>query len=104
MYLFDNTIAANGKNGGLFCSDIDLMLVLIGSWTFEQLYKTVWERWMVGNGLQHIQEAKERLIERWDTHLDSLAERLKEPRVRAVIEPMLAGRSVTMPYPKSKFH
>ena len=39
----------------------------------------------------HIHEAKERLIKRRDTHLDSLAERLKEPRVRSVIEPMLAG-------------
>lgn len=41
--------------------------------------------------LSHIHEAKERLIKRRDTHLDSLAERLREPRVRAVIEPMLAG-------------
>ena len=36
-------------------------------------------------------EAARRLIERQDTHLDSLAERLREPRVRAIIEPMLAG-------------
>ncbi|MFV9502970.1 MAG: AAA family ATPase [Oscillochloridaceae bacterium umkhey_bin13] len=35
--------------------------------------------------------AKDRLIQRQDTHLDSLAERLREPRVRAVIEPLLAG-------------
>lgn len=35
--------------------------------------------------------AKDILIARQDTHLDSLAERLREPRVRAVIEPMLAG-------------
>lgn len=39
----------------------------------------------------HIHEAKERLIKRQDTHLDSLVERLQEPRVRAIIEPMLAG-------------
>jgi hypothetical protein len=38
-----------------------------------------------------ITAAKEILIQRQDTHLDSLAERLREPRVRAVIEPMLAG-------------
>jgi hypothetical protein len=25
------------------------------------------------------------------THLDSLAERLREPRIQAIIEPMLAG-------------
>jgi hypothetical protein len=38
-----------------------------------------------------IDHAKEILIVRQDTHLDSLAERLREPRVRAVIEPILAG-------------
>lgn len=40
---------------------------------------------------EQIAAAKELLIVRQDTHLDSLAERLREPRVRAVIEPMLAG-------------
>ena len=42
----------------------------------------------------HIDAAKELLIQRQDTHLDSLAERLREPRVRRVIEPMLAGGSI----------
>jgi hypothetical protein len=31
------------------------------------------------------------LIQRRDTHLDSLAERLREPRIRRIIEPMLIG-------------
>jgi hypothetical protein len=35
--------------------------------------------------------AKEILSRRQDTHLDSLAERLREPRIRAILEPMLAG-------------
>ncbi len=35
--------------------------------------------------------AKEILIRRQDTHLDSLAERLREPRIRSILEPMLAG-------------
>jgi hypothetical protein len=39
----------------------------------------------------HILTAKEILIKRQDTHLDSLAERLREDRVKAIIEPMLAG-------------
>lgn len=38
-----------------------------------------------------VDRARDILIERQDTHLDSLVERLREPRVRAVIEPMLAG-------------
>ncbi len=39
-----------------------------------------------------VDRARDRLIERNDTHLDSLAERLREDRVRAVMEPILAGR------------
>jgi hypothetical protein len=38
-----------------------------------------------------VEEAKEILIRRQDTHLDSLAERLREDRVKVIIEPMLAG-------------
>jgi hypothetical protein len=41
-----------------------------------------------------IDQARELLIVRQDTHLDSLAEKLREPRVRRVIEPMLAGRAL----------
>jgi hypothetical protein len=36
-------------------------------------------------------EAKERLILRRDTHLDQLADKLQEERVRRVIQPILAG-------------
>ena len=43
-------------------------------------------------GPRQIANAKERLILRRDTHIDSLIERLREPRVRRVIEPILAGR------------
>lgn len=38
-----------------------------------------------------IQAAKESLIERRVTHLDQLADKLKEPRVRRVVEPILRG-------------
>ncbi|MCY1017490.1 ATP-binding protein [Pyxidicoccus sp. MSG2] len=38
-----------------------------------------------------IEKARAILIQRQETHLDSLAERLREPRIRAVLEPMLAG-------------
>lgn len=38
-----------------------------------------------------IDQARDLLIQRQDTHLDSLAERLRQPRVRAIIEPLLAG-------------
>ncbi|MGC1528083.1 MAG: ATP-binding protein [Phormidesmis sp.] len=39
----------------------------------------------------HVNKAKEILIQRQDTHLDSLASILREDRVRAILEPMLAG-------------
>ena len=38
-----------------------------------------------------IREAKENLILRRVTHLDQLADKLREPRVRRVVEPMLRG-------------
>ncbi len=40
-----------------------------------------------------VEVAKEVLIRRRDTHLDSLLERLREERVRSVIEPLLTGLS-----------
>lgn len=40
-----------------------------------------------------IQTAKETLIQRRETHLDQLADKLQEPRVQRVIEPILAGES-----------
>jgi hypothetical protein len=42
-------------------------------------------------GRADVDQARDLLIQRNDTHLDSLAERLREPRVRAIIEPILAG-------------
>ncbi len=40
-----------------------------------------------------ITEAKEQLILRRDTHLDQLVDKLTEPRVRRVIEPILSGEA-----------
>ncbi len=41
-----------------------------------------------------VNQAKEILIKRQDTHLDSLAERLREDRVRAIIQPILSGLEI----------
>ena len=48
-----------------------------------------------------MQEAKEQLILRRDTHLDQLADKLSEERVRRVIEPLLMGgeESTSIPEP-----
>jgi len=43
---------------------------------------------------KHIEIAKESLIKRQDTHLDSLVSLLQEDRVRRVIEPILAGQEL----------
>lgn len=45
--------------------------------------------------LDHIETAKEMLIERRQTHLDQLADKLRQPRVRRVIEPIMAGGSLS---------
>jgi hypothetical protein len=44
--------------------------------------------------VDHVNQAKEILIQRRDTHIDSLAERLRESRVKAILEPMLSGQTL----------
>lgn len=41
--------------------------------------------------IDHVNEAKEQLIQRRQTHLDQLTDKLRETRVRKVIEPIIAG-------------
>ncbi|MCA9711912.1 MAG: ATP-binding protein, partial [Myxococcales bacterium] len=43
---------------------------------------------------EDLERAARILIERQDTHLDSLSERLRDPRIRAIVEPMLAGTTL----------
>ncbi|WP_437657463.1 AAA family ATPase [Sorangium sp. So ce1182] len=42
----------------------------------------------------HVRAARDAIVLRQDTHLASLAERLQEERVRAVLEPILAGSAL----------
>jgi hypothetical protein len=64
-------------------------------WLVNALAKEIVEKMVKDRNIaitkEHILTAKEILIARQDTHLDSLAERLREPRIQAIIEPMLAG-------------
>jgi len=41
--------------------------------------------------LKHVKEAREQMIAGRETHLDALGERLKDPRIRRVIEPVITG-------------
>ncbi len=50
--------------------------------------------------LEVIQRAKEELIQRRDTHLDQLYDKLAEARVRSVIEPLLAGEEESKQIPE----
>jgi hypothetical protein len=43
----------------------------------------------------HVNQAAENILLRRDTHLDSLLERLKEERVRKVVEPVILGKENT---------
>ena len=43
---------------------------------------------------EHVRQAREILIQRRQTHLDQLADKLRHPRVRHVIEPILAGKAL----------
>ncbi|BAZ10562.1 hypothetical protein NIES4071_23850 [Calothrix sp. NIES-4071] len=64
-------------------------------WLVNALAKEIVEELVIDTEVaitvEHINKAKEILILRNDTHLDSLADRLEESRIKAIIEPMLAG-------------
>ncbi len=45
---------------------------------------------------EDVETAKETIIRRRDTHVDSLMERLREPRVRRVVEPVIFGGERTV--------
>jgi hypothetical protein len=64
-------------------------------WLVNALAKEIVEKMVKDRSItithEHILKAKEILIARQDTHLDSLAEKLREKRVKDIIEPMLAG-------------
>ena len=46
-----------------------------------------------------VREARERLVLRRDTHLDQLGDKIRVPRVRRVIEPLLSGGPPRSPSP-----
>lgn len=63
---------------------------LVNALAAEAVKKLVPDR-SVAIEARHVERAKELLIERREAHLDSLADRLREPRVRRILEPILAG-------------
>ncbi|MCA2815112.1 MAG: AAA-like domain-containing protein [Microcystis sp. M090S1] len=67
-------------------------------WLVNALAKEIVEKMVKDRNIaitkEHILTAKEILIARQDTHLDSLAEKLREKRVKNIIEPILAGQTL----------
>ncbi len=43
--------------------------------------------------LKHVEQAVQTIILRRDTHIDSLMERLEEPRVQRIVEPIIVGQN-----------
>jgi len=50
--------------------------------------------------VEQMRQARESLIQRRDTHLDQLADKLREDRVRRVVEPMLKGEELSPDVPE----
>jgi hypothetical protein len=96
--LYEQHTAATGQPFTPAAIDLAFDLTQGQPWLVNALAKEVVEELLPDSqepiAVSHIQIAKEILIQRQDTHLDSLAERLRDDRVRAIIEPMLAGQEL----------
>ncbi len=65
-------------------------------WIVNSLFKRATMRILTDTGnetvtIDHIKKARQQMIEARETHLDTLGERLKESRIRRVIQPIITG-------------
>ena len=86
----------SAETGQAFSTEaIDRAFALTGGqpWLVNALAREVVEKLKVEGDIDaaHIDAARERLVLSRATHLDSLADKLREPRVRAVVAPLLTG-------------
>ena len=65
----------------------------LARWCVEEIHRDDYSQPITGADMA---EAKEKIIREQGTHLDSLLEKLDEPRVRAVIEPVMLGKDVIL--------
>ena len=89
----------SAETGQSFSADaVDRVFALTAGqpWLVNALAREVVETLRVEGevGADHIDVARERLVLSRATHLDSLADKLREPRVRAVVAPLLTGEQV----------
>ena len=60
----------------------------LARWCVEKIHRDDFSLPVTG---AEMEEAKEKIVRERGTHLDSLMERMKEPRVRRVVEPVMLG-------------
>jgi len=89
------------ETGQAFDADATARLVELAGgqpWLVNALAREVLDEMKVVDTIHraHLDEAKERLVLARATHLDSLVSKLAEPRVRHVIEPILAGETTSI--------
>ena len=63
----------------------------LARWCVEEIHKDDFSLPVTGADME---EAKEKIVRERGTHLDSLMERMKEPRVRRVVEPVMLGKDI----------
>ena len=63
----------------------------LARWCVEKIHKEDFSQPVTGADME---EAKEKIVRERGTHLDSLMERMKEPRVRRVVEPVILGDDI----------
>ena len=68
-----------------------LLVNALARWCVEEIHG---ERYGETITAADMCEAKEKIIRERGTHLDSLMERMKEPRVRRVVEPVMIGEDI----------
>ena len=68
-----------------------LLVNALARWCVEKIHGEDFSRPITAADMS---EAKEKLIRERGTHLDSLMERMKEPRVRRVVEPVMTGEEI----------
>ncbi len=90
-------MGAGGGGAGISAGAAAFELTQGQPWLVNALAKVVVEELLGDRAFmvlpEHIQQAKEILIRRQDTHLNSLFDRLREVRVRRIIAPLLSGES-----------
>ena len=79
------------ENAYLFSGGQPYLVNALARWCVEKIHRDDFSHPITGADMK---EAKEKIIREQGTHLDSLLEKLEEPRVRAVVEPVMLGGTV----------